>query len=85
MSSELHIYSDAIYKKVNKGKNKIFFVFKTNCTLMAETLIRPLGRAVLPISGIITPGTYYDCLEKEYKKKNSNVISKNIYYNKNDQ
>lgn len=85
MSSELHIHSDAIYKKVNKGKNKIFFVFKTNCTLMAETLIRPLGRAVLPISGIITPGTYYDCLEKEYKKKNSNVISKNIYYNKNDQ
>lgn len=85
MSSELHTYSDAIYKKVIKGKNKIFFVFKTNCTLVAETLIRPLGRAVLPISGIITPGTYYDCLEREYKKKNSNVISKNIYYNKNDQ
>lgn len=84
MSSELHTYSNATYKKVIKGKNKIFFVFKTNCTLVAETLIRPLGRAVLPISGIITPGTYYDCLEKEYKKKNSNVISKNIYYNKND-
>lgn len=84
MSSELHKYADATYKKVIKGKNKIFFVFKTNCTLVAETLTRPLGRAVLPISGIITPGTYYDCLEKEYKKNNSNVVSKNIYYNKND-
>ena len=84
MSSELYTYADASYKKVVKGTNKIFFVLKTNCTLVAEMLIRPLGRAVLPISGIITPGTYYDCLEKEYKKKKSNVISKNIYYNKND-
>lgn len=84
MSSELHKYADAVYKKVIKGKNKIFFVFKTNCTLVAETLIRPLGRAVLPISGIITPGTYYDCLEREYQKNNSNVIEKNIYYKKSD-
>ena len=84
MSSELHKYADAIYKKVTKGKNKKFFVFKTNCTLVAETLIRPLGRAVLPISGIITPGTYYDCLEREYQKNNSNVVEKNIYYKKSD-
>lgn len=84
MSSELYKYADAKYKKVIKGKNKTFFVFKTNCTLVAETLIRPLGRAVLPISGIITPGTYYDCLEREYYKNNSNVISKYIYYKKND-
>lgn len=82
MSSELYKYADAEYKKVIKGKNKKFFVFKTNCTLVAETLIRPLGRAVLPINGIITPGTYYDSLEREYTKNKSNVISKNIYYKK---
>lgn len=84
MSSELYKYCDASYKKVIKGVNKKFFVFKTNCTLVAETLIRPLGRAVLPISGIITPGTYYDCLEREYNKNNSNVISKHICYKEND-
>ena len=84
MSSELYKYANAKYKKVIKGKNKKFFVFKTNCTLVAETLIRPLGRAVLPINGIITPGTYYDSLEREYNKKKSNVISKKIYYKKND-
>lgn len=84
MSSELYRYANAKYKKVIKGKNKKFFVFKTNCTLVAETLIRPLGRAVLPINGIITPGTYYDSLEREYNKKKSNVISKKIYYKKND-
>lgn len=82
MSSELYKYANAKYKKVSKGQNKKFFVFKTNCTLVAETLIRPLGRAVLPINGIITPGTYYDLLEREYNKKNSNVISKNIYHKK---
>ena len=54
MSSELYKYANAKYKKVSKGQNKKFFVFKTNCTLVAETLIRPLGRAVLPINGIIT-------------------------------
>ena len=85
MSSELVKFADAKYRKVIKGKNKKFFVFKTNCTLVAETLIRPLGRAVLPISGLITPGTYYDCLEREYHKNNSNVISKNIFYKKSNQ
>lgn len=85
MSSELAKFAKAKYRKVTKGKNKKFFVFKTNCTLVAETLIRPLGRAVLPISGLITPGTYYDCLEREYNKNNSNVITKNIFYKKHNQ
>lgn len=85
MSSELVKFAEAKFRKVVKGKNKKFFVFKTNCTLVAETLIRPLGRAVLPISGLITPGTYYDCLEREFHKNNSNVISKNIFYKKSNQ
>lgn len=85
MSSELAKFTEAKYRKVTKGKNKKFFVFKTNCTLVAETLIRPLGRAVLPINGLITPGTYYDCLEREYNKNNSNVITKNIFYEKHNQ
>ena len=31
------------------------------------------------MNGIITPGTYYEYLNREFKKKNSMVISKNIY------
>ena len=35
--------------------------------------------SVLKIVGIITPGTYYQYLDENYKKKNSVVISKIIY------
>ena len=34
---------------------------------------------ILSINGIITPGTYYDYLNRALKLKRSNVISKEIY------
>ena len=35
--------------------------------------------SLLKIGGIITPGTYYQYLEENYRKKNSVVISKAIH------
>ena len=35
------------------------------------------------MTGIITPGTYYEYLNREFQKKNSMVISRKIYNNKN--
>ena len=32
--------------------------------------------------GVITPGTYLEYLEHEYKRKSSNVVYKNIYNEK---
>ena len=34
---------------------------------------------ILSINGIITPGTYYDYLNRAFKRKNSNIIYKEIY------
>ena len=35
--------------------------------------------SILKIAGIITPGTYYNFLEENYKRKNSNIVFKKIY------
>ena len=35
------------------------------------------------MNGVITPGTYYEYLNREFQKKNSMVISRKIYNQKN--
>ena len=40
------------------------------------------GMDILSLNGIITPGTYYNYFNKEINRKNSCVISKNIYNSK---
>ena len=37
------------------------------------------GMDILSINGLITPGTYYDYLNRKLKGKNSNIIYKEIY------
>ena len=39
----------------------------------------PLPPPVLKMYGVITPGAYYEYLNREFKKKNSMVISRKIY------
>ena len=51
----------------------------TNCCFLADDIIGKSGMDILSINGIITPGTYYDYLNRELKLKSSNVISKEIY------
>ncbi len=83
-------YSSMLYKKTNAkfykfktGKMKTYFVLGTNCGTLVDKILRSSGIDVLNPNGIITPGTYYDFLEREYMKKGSRVVSKKIY-NKNN-
>ena len=62
---------------------KTYFVLGTNCGTLVDKILRSSGIDVLNPNGIITPGTYYDFLEREYMKKGSRVVSKKIY-NKNN-
>lgn len=75
----LYKATKAKFYKFNSGKFKTYFVMSTNCVLLADSIIGSLGTDLLKINGIITPGSYYDYLMKEYMKKNSMVISYNIY------
>lgn len=78
-ASVLYRYTGVKYYKFNKGKWKKYFLFTTNCVKLVDKVLGATGSDVLNVNGIITPGAYYNYLNKEFKRKNSNVIKKEIY------
>lgn len=79
-------YSNRLYRalkpnfyKFKNGKYKIFFVLGNNCVMLANRIIGKTLKKKFKFYGIMTPGTYYDFLEREFMKKNSIVVSKKIY------
>jgi len=78
-ASSLFKATKADFYKFKKGKFKKYFVLGVNCCLLADSIIGKSGTDILKLNGIITPGTYYEYLNREFKKKNSMVIMKNIY------
>ena len=80
-ASILYRYTKATYYKFTKGKWKKYFLFSSNCVKLVDKVLGASGSDILKVSGIITPGAYYNYLNKEFKRQNSNVISKEIYTN----
>lgn len=78
-SSRLYRATKANFYKFKKGKYKIYFVLGNNCVLFANKLVGKVLKDKFKFYGILTPGTYYTYLEKEYMKKKSIVVSKKIY------
>ncbi len=78
-ASMLYKNTGAHFYKFTNGKLKTFFILGNNCGALVDKILRSSGADVLKMRGIITPGTYYDFLEREYVKKGSNVVSKHIY------
>jgi len=80
-ASILYRYTDAKFYKFSKGKWKKYFLFSSNCVKLVDKVLGATGSDILQISGLITPGAYYNYLNKEFKRKNSNIIKKDIYTN----
>lgn len=78
-SSILTLETGAKMFKFKKGRFKTYFVMSTNCVLLADSVLGRTGTDLLNINGVISPGTYYDYFDKEYRKKDSFVVSKTIY------
>lgn len=78
-ASILNEYTDAKYYKFSKGKWKKYFLFSSNCVKLVDKVLGATGSDILRLNGVITPGTYYNYLDREFKRKNSNVIKKEIY------
>ena len=81
-ASKLYKKTKAKFYKFKKGKYKTYFILGTNCCHLADDIIGKSGIDILSINGIITPGTYYDYLNRQFHYKNSIVISKEIYNEK---
>ena len=82
-ASRLYQATKAKFYKFKKGKWKRYFVVGNNCSKLADYIVGKSGIDLLKMSGIITPGAYYEYLNREFHKKNSMVISRNIYNSKN--
>ncbi len=81
-ASILYRKTKAKFYKFNSGKWKTYFLFTTNCVKLVDKVLGATGSDLLRINGIITPGAYYNYLDKEFKRQNSSVISKEIYSKK---
>ncbi len=78
-ASKLYNATGAKFYKFNSGKFKTYFVLNTNCVKLADEILGKCGINIIKISGIITPGAYYDYFDREFGFKKSNVVSKTIY------
>lgn len=72
----LYNKTKAKFYKFNSGKFKTYFTVGNNCVKLVDEVV---GLDILDITGIISPGTYYEYLETEFLRKNSNVISYKVY------
>lgn len=79
ISSDLYRYANGVFKKITKGKNKKFFVLRTNCAIIVDYILGSISSTILNINGLIAPGTYYEYLNKEFLKKNSFVTTRKVY------
>lgn len=79
MANQTYKKANGIFYKFIKGKFKTFFVCRTNCVEVADNILASLGTKVINLEGVLSPGTYYSYLEKEYLKKNGRIVSKTVY------
>ncbi len=67
------------FYKFKKGRFKTYFVVKTNCVQLADYIVGSAGLDILNLNGIVTPGAYYEYLDRQFAMKNDMVIYKKIY------
>lgn len=71
------------YYKYREGKFKTFFVLSANCVFFITHLLGSIGLNLVDLSGIVSPGSYFDFLNKQFKSDKGFVISRSIYTNRN--
>ena len=78
-SSRLYRATKAKFYKFKLSNYRIYFILGSNCVTLINKILGKILKSKLRFYGFMTPGTYYDYLEREYLKKNSIVVSKKIY------
>lgn len=78
-ANQLYLSTKAEFYKFSKGVYQTYFVFGSNCVKFADHILGSFGSDILSIRGFLSPGTYLDYLQREYKKQTGFVISQSIY------
>lgn len=79
-ASEVFNHLKSSFYKFKKGPFKTYFVLNTNCVLLADNIVGQSGIDAVKVYGLITPGTYFDFLNREFSRKNSIVIARTVYH-----
>lgn len=72
----------AKFYKLNDKKFKTFFVCYSNCVYFVSHILSVIGLNLIDLSGIISPGSYFDFLNKQFKSDKSFVVSRKVYRRK---
>lgn len=79
-------YASRVYRgtgaqmfKFTEGKFRTYFVFSTNCVLLADHILRCPQLDLFNFIGIVTPGSYLSFLNDEYLRKGSLVSTRVVY------
>lgn len=72
----------ACFYKIKKGRLKTFFVVSSNCVLFMSSILNVIGLNLIDLSGIISPGAYFDFLNRVFKSNKGFVISRKLYRKK---
>lgn len=76
---------DARLYKFRSGGFRTYFAVSTNCALLADKVVGLVGTDIITLNGILTPGAYYSYLDREFRRKNSIVITKTLYKEQEDE
>lgn len=79
-ASNLYRETHASMYKFKNTSFKTYFVLATNCVKLVDYVVRSSGVSGANPNGIMTPGAYYEFLDRQYRMKNSIVISKQTYH-----
>lgn len=73
---------DSRFYKIREGKLKTFFVVSSNCVYFLANMLSVIGLNLVDLSGIISPGAYYDFLNKQFKSHKGFIVSRRLYRKK---
>lgn len=73
---------DSHFYKIREGKLKTFFVVSSNCVSFLANILSVIGLNLFDLSGIISPGAYYDFLNNQFKSHKGFVVSRKLYRKK---
>lgn len=71
--------AQAEFYKIGQGPFKRYNVLTTNCVAVANMLSGSAGVDLMNPQGIITPGTYSEFLDRQFRRKKSIVVSRTVY------
>lgn len=76
--SRLYKTCDATFYRFTSGPYKHYWVLGTNCVVFIDELLGAAGVGRIA-AGIISPGTYYDYLEREYARPGGLVAYRRVF------